>query len=156
SRSRHMSASRFSSLQIGAAMAAMLAIASTLRAQGKADEEVTFAKHVAPIFQAKCQVCHQPGSIAPMSLLTYEDAKKYARRIKTKVAARVMPPWHIDKSVGIKEFKNDRSLTDDQVATIVRWVDEGAPLVDEKDMPPPATFPDPNRWQLTDKFGPPD
>ncbi len=153
-----MSASRFFGLKVGAGIAAMLTMASTLRAQGggKADEEVTFAKHVAPIFQAKCQVCHQPGSIAPMSLLTYEDAKKYARRIKTKVSARVMPPWHIDKSVGIKEFKNDRSLTDDQVATIVRWVDEGAPLGDEKDMPPAATFPDPNRWQLTDKFGPPD
>ena len=153
-----MSASRFLGLKVGAAIAATLAIASTSRAQGaeKVDEEVTFAKHVAPIFQAKCQVCHQPGSIAPMSLLTYEDAKKYSRRIKAKVSARVMPPWHIDKTVGIKEFKNDRSLSDDQIATIVRWVDEGAPLGDEKDMPPAATFPDPNRWQLTDKFGPPD
>jgi hypothetical protein len=78
-----------------------------------------FTKDVAPILQSKCQECHQPGSIAPMSLITYEDARKYARRIKTRVSARVMPPWHIDKTVGIQEFKNDRSLSDQQIATLV-------------------------------------
>jgi hypothetical protein len=91
-----------------------------------------------------------------MSLLTYEDARKYARRIKAKVAARVMPPWHIDKSAGIRDFKNDRSLTDDQIATIVEWVDSGAPLGDPQDMPPAVSFPDPNRWQLADVYGEPD
>ena len=79
-----------------------------LRAQA-----VTFTKDVAPILQQKCQECHQPGSIAPMSLITYEDARKYARRIKTKVSARLMPPWHIDKTVGIQSFKNDRSLSEE-------------------------------------------
>ena len=116
----------------------------------------TFAKDVEPIFQEKCQVCHQPNSIAPMPLISYDDAKQCARTIKTRVAARVMPPWHIDKSIGIREFQNDRSLTDQQVETIVRWVDGGAPMGDPKDLPPPKTFPDPTGWQLAAEFGPPD
>ena len=116
---------------------------------------VTFTKHVAPILQQKCQECHQPGSIAPMSLITYEDARKYARRIRTKVA-RTMPPWHIDKSVGIQAFKNDRSLSDEQIATLIRWVDDGTPLGSPADMPPAPKFPDPDRWQYADQFGPPD
>ena len=114
---------------------------------------VTYTRDVAPILQQKCQQCHQPGSIAPMSLLTYEDAKKYSRRIRTKVSERLMPPWHIDRTVGIQQFKNDGSLSDAQVQTIVDWVDAGAPLGDTKDMPPAMTFPDPNRWQLAETLG---
>ena len=125
-------------------------------ASGQAPNDVTYAKHVAPIIQQKCQVCHQPNSIAPMSLTSYEEVVKAARRIKTKVAARVMPPWHIDKNVGIREFKNDRSLTDEQIETIVRWVDNGTPLGDPRDMPPAPTFPDPTGWQLEKEFGKPD
>jgi hypothetical protein len=117
---------------------------------------VTYARDVAPIVQQKCQVCHQPNSIAPMALVTYDDAKKYARRIRTKVASRLMPPWHIDRTIGIQQFKNDRSLTDEEIATIVRWVDAGAPLGDAKDLPPAPVFPDPNRWHLADNFGAPD
>jgi mono/diheme cytochrome c family protein len=117
---------------------------------------ITFTKDVAPIFQQKCQVCHQPNSIGPMSLITYEDARKFATRIKSRVRARVMPPWHIDKTVGIREFKNDRSLTDEQVETIVGWVDGGALQGDPKDMPAPMQFPDPTGWQLAKQFGPPD
>ncbi len=71
----------------------------------------TFSKDVAPIFQAKCQECHQPNSIAPMSLITYQDARPWARSIKERVATRQMPPWHIDRSVGVQKFKNDMSLT---------------------------------------------
>jgi hypothetical protein len=111
----------------------------------------TFTRDVAPILQQKCQECHQPGSIAPMSLITYEDARKYARRIKTKVAARLMPPWHIDRTVGIQEFKNDRSLSDAQIATLVKWVDSGTPLGSASDMPAQPKFPDPNRWQYADQ-----
>src|SRR5437879_380457 len=98
--------------------------------------QVTFAKDVAPIFQAKCQECHQPNSIAPMSLISYQDARPWARSIRERVATRQMPPWHIDRSVGVQKFKNDLSLTDDQVETIVRWVDGGSPEGDPKDLPP--------------------
>ena len=83
--------------------------------------QITFTKDVAPILQKSCQVCHRPGSIAPMSLLTYEDARPWARSIKQKIAVREMPPWFIDKNVGIQHFSNDRSLTDDEIATIVTW-----------------------------------
>jgi hypothetical protein len=125
-------------------------------AAAQAPASVTFTRDVAPILQSKCQECHQPGSIAPMSLITYEDARKYARRIKTKVSARLMPPWHIDKTVGIQSFKNDRSLSDEQIATLVKWVDDGTPLGNAADMPPAPKFPDPNRWHYADQFGPPD
>ena len=130
--------------------------ATPVAAPNERVDEITWARHVAPILQAKCQVCHQPGSIAPISLLSYDDARRNASKIRAKVSSRTMPPWHIDKTIGIKEFKNDRSLTDAQIDTIVRWVDAGAPQGDLKDAPPAAKFPDPNHWQLSGKFGEPD
>src|SRR5262245_11152313 len=75
----------------------------------------TVARDGAPIFQQKCQACHRPDSIAPMSLVTYEDVRPWARSIRTRVAARQMPPWHIDKTVGIQHFDNDASLSDRQI-----------------------------------------
>ena len=89
-------------------------------------KQVTFTKDVAPIFQEKCEACHRPDSIAPMSLRTYEEARPWARSIRARVESREMPPWHIDKTVGIQQFKNDRSLSDEQIATILAWVDQGA------------------------------
>ena len=77
-----------------------------------ADTPVTFAKDVAPIFQEKCQDCHRNGSMAPMSLVTYEETRPWAKSIKQRVATAQMPPWHIDKTVGVQHFANDRSLTD--------------------------------------------
>lgn len=120
------------------------------------DTVPTYARDVAPIFQAKCQECHRPGSIAPMPLLTYDDAKRVSGRIKSRVARRLMPPWHIDRTVGIQHFKNDRSLSDEQIATVVRWVDAGAPLGNPADLPPNPVFPDDTEWQLGAKFGQPD
>jgi len=113
----------------------------------------TFTKDIAPIFQEKCEACHRPDSIAPMSLVTYEEARPWARSIKTRVEAHQMPPWSIDKSVGIQEFKNDRSLSDEQVATIVRWIDSGAPKGDIKDMPAPVKWPDDQGWNFAKLFG---
>jgi mono/diheme cytochrome c family protein len=122
-----------------------------------APKPVTFSKDVAPIFQAKCQECHQPNSIAPMSLVTFQDARPWARSIKERVATRQMPPWHIDRSVGVQKFKNDMSLTDEQVDTIVRWVDAGAPQGDPKDLPPAKPLVTDNEWKgVRDGFGAPD
>jgi hypothetical protein len=135
---------------------AAILLAATFRQAHSTEEEITYAKHVAPILQKKCQVCHQPGSIAPMSLLTYEDAKDNLAEMKARVSAREMPPWHIDRSVGIQRFKNDGGLTDAEIATIIKWIDTGAPMGDKKDLPPLPRMPDPNRWQLADSLGPPD
>ena len=109
---------------------------------------VTFTKDVAPIFQRTCVRCHRPGQSAPMSLMTYEDARPWARSIKARVAAREMPPWHIDRNVGIQKFKDDPSLTDDQIATIVAWVDSGAPKGTSADMPPAPQFADGSEWAI--------
>src|SRR5579883_599536 len=114
---------------------------------------VTFTKDVAPILQEKCQDCHRKGSMAPMSLVTYEETRPWAKDIRQRVITRNMPPWHIDKTVGIQKFQNDISLSDEQIATIVRWVDEGAPQGDPKDMPPPKQWPDYKGWQLAKQFG---
>ncbi len=126
-------------------------------AQGSAPAAVTFSKDIAPIFQAKCQACHQPDSIAPMSLVTYQQARPWARSIKDRVARRQMPPWHIDQSVGVQRFKNDMSLSDTQIDTIVKWVDAGSPQGDPKDLPPPVPLVTTNEWQgVKDGFGAPD
>jgi hypothetical protein len=83
-----------------------------------------------------------------MSLLTYQDARPWARSIRNKVVQREMPPWYIDRTVGIKKFKNDRSLTDEEVDIITRWVDGGAPLGNPADMPPARQFEDADRWHI--------
>jgi hypothetical protein len=110
------------------------------------DTSVTFSKDVAPIFQKSCQTCHHPGTSAPMSLMTYQDARPWARSIKQRVVLRDMPPWHLDKTAGIRHYKNDRSLSDAEVATIARWVDSGAPEGNSKDLPAPLTFPSDSAW----------
>ncbi len=142
---------------LGLAAVAVVALSTATVRAADAPEHVTFTKDVAPILQEKCQDCHQPGSIAPMSLRTYEETRPWIRSIREKVASHEMPPWHIDKSVGIQEFKNDFSLNDAQVKTIVDWVDEGAPKGDPADMPPPKKLADPNAWRgVVDGLGQPD
>lgn len=117
---------------------------------------VTFTKDVAPILQARCQECHHPGTVAPMSLMTYQETRPWAKSIRQRVITKQMPPWHIDMSVGVQKFKNDMSLTDDQIDTLVRWVDAGAPMGDPKDMPVAKEWPAANEWQAAKELGPPD
>jgi hypothetical protein len=117
---------------------------------------ITFTKDIAPIFQEKCEACHRPDSIAPMSLVTYEEARPWAKAIRERVITRQMPPWHLDKTVGIQKFKNDRSLSDAQIDTIVKWVDAGAPKGELKDMPAPKQWPDESKWNFAGLYGPPD
>jgi hypothetical protein len=136
---------------------AVLAFAAPSLAADTPAKPVTFSRDVAPILQAKCQECHQPNSIAPMSLITYQEVRPWARSIKERVATRQMPPWHIDRSVGVQKFKNDMSLSDEQVDTIVRWVDAGAVQGNPADLPPPRPLVTDNEWKaVKDGFGPPD
>ena len=103
-----------------------------------AAKETTFHKDVAPVLQARCQGCHRPGEAAPMSLLTYTDARPWAKAIKEAVLVRKMPPWFADSAHG--EFANDRRLSDREIETLVSWVDGGAKEGDPKDAPKPRTF----------------
>ena len=122
-----------------------------------AEGDPTFTRDIAPILQQKCEACHRAGQMAPMPLVTYEEVRPWARSIRSKVVAREMPPWHIDKTVGIQEFVNDISLSDEQIATIARWVDIGGPRGDPGDMPPPQEWPQGERWRMGDLLGrPPD
>ena len=123
---------------------------------GGSGHGVTFTKDVAPVLQRSCQVCHRPDSIAPMSLLTYEEVRPWARGIKAQVVSRAMPPWTLDKNVGIQRFKGDRSLSDAEINTIVTWVDADAPRGNPADMPPPRQFPDVTKWTLLPVLGEPD
>ncbi|MFN2445087.1 MAG: cytochrome c [Vicinamibacterales bacterium] len=133
----------------------MMTIAAPLSAQTTA--QPTFTKDVARIFQAKCESCHRPDSIAPMSLVTYEETRPWARSIRDRVASRQMPPWHLDKGVGIQHFKNDRSLTDAELNTILTWVSNGAPKGEMTDMPSPVKWPADDVWNFAEQFGgPPD
>ena len=132
-----------------AVLMAMMLSSSGLDAQSATTtpQEVTFTKDVAPILQRSCQSCHRPDNIAPMPLLTYEQARPWAKSIKEKVLLRIMPPWYIDPNVGIRKFKNDGGLSDQEIATIVKWVDAGAPRGNPADLPPPLVFDD-SKWKI--------
>ena len=99
---------------------------------------VTFSREVAPIFFNRCAVCHRPGEAAPMSLLTYKDARPWAKSIKEKVLNKTMPPWHADPAYG--KFQNDRTLSRNEIDTIVSWVDQGAREGDPNQLPPVPRF----------------
>src|SRR6266540_1608428 len=93
--------------------------------------EVTFTKHIAPILQRSCENCHRPDGVAPMPLVTYEDVRPWARAMKLRTSvgpkAGVMPPWYVEKNIGIQSFHNDPSLSDDEIAMIAKWANSGAP-----------------------------
>ena len=120
-------------------------LTSTVTAQIQATGSVTFQKDVAPIFQKNCQGCHRPGQIAPMSLLTYKDARPWARSIKNAVTAKTMPPWFADPNYG--HILNARRLNQSDIETIANWADAGAPEGDRKDGPPPVRWPE-DGWQI--------
>jgi hypothetical protein len=127
---------------------AVLAAPHLTAAQQDRAQEVTFTKDIAPILQRSCQSCHRRGAIAPMSLMTYEEVRPWAGAIKRKTSSREMPPWFIEKNIGIQKFKDDPSLTDAEVAAIANWVNGGAPRGNAADMPPPRTFADGSAWTI--------
>ena len=132
------------------AIGAFFVLAGSALAQ---EADVTFAKDVASILQEKCEACHRTGQMAPMSLTTYAEVRPWARAIRTKVVAGDMPPWHMSKTTGVQKFVNDISLTAEQIDTIARWVDAGAPLGDPADLPPAKEWPDGERWRVGDLLG---
>lgn len=117
-----------------------------------ADAVPTFSKDIAPILQRSCQNCHNDNGLAPMSLVTYQDARPWAKSIKTRTSIRdrrgAMPPWYAEKEIGIQHYKNDISLTDDEIAKIASWADNGAPEGNKADLPPVRQFTDNDKWTL--------
>ena len=130
---------------LGTALLALLALfvgAAPAQAQdvvasaSDAEAEVTYAEDVAPVLAENCVACHREGSIGPMPLTNYDEVKQWAPLIKFRVEERIMPPWHIDPTIGIQEFKNDRSLTEEEIDMIATWVDNGAPAGNLDEAPP--------------------
>jgi mono/diheme cytochrome c family protein len=126
-------------------------VAPTAQSAG-ASGDVTFTKDIAPILQRSCQQCHRPEGVAPMPLTTYEEVRPWARAIKTRTGlgprAGVMPPWFVEKNIGIQKFKHDPSLNDDEIARIAKWADSGAPRGNAADMPPPLDFVSADKWTI--------
>src|SRR5262249_15315585 len=105
----------------------------------KADGEVTYCKQVVRILQKNCQECHRTGQVGPMSLLTYDDARDWAETIREVVQEGRMPPWCADPRHGT--FANDRRLSAEGRGQLLRWVEDGCPRGDDRDLPPPREFP---------------
>jgi hypothetical protein len=136
-----------------AASAIGVAVPMTVAAQqSTAPREVTFTKDIAPILQRSCENCHRPDGVAPMSLVTYEDVRPWARAIKQRTSigpkAGVMPPWYVEKNIGIQQFHNDPSLSEEEVALVGRWADSGAPRGNPADMPPAKVYADRTTWAI--------
>ncbi len=137
---------------IALAMFAAVAFTAPVTAQGDAPSEVTFSRDIAPILQRSCQQCHRPNGVGPMPLVTYEDAQPHAMAIMRRTGIRdrqgTMPPWYIEKDLGIQQFKDDPSLSDEEVAAIATWARNGAPEGDRADLPTPLVFEDALGWRL--------
>src|SRR5262245_8786555 len=127
-------------------VAASLVVLATASANRGGAKEVTFNRDVAPILYKNCAECHRPDDIAPMALMTYKDARPWARSIKEKVVTRQMPPWSPDPKFG--EFSNDHRLAQKDIDTIVAWVDQGAKEGDAKDLQPVPEFTTTGGWRL--------
>ena len=135
-----------------AATAALVAPEILKPQQAAAQPEVTYTKVIAPILQRSCENCHRADGVAPMSLSTYEEVRPWARAIKQRTGigprAGVMPPWYVEKNIGIQKFQNDPSLSDEEIAKIAKWADSGAPRGNPTDMPPPRKWEDATKWSI--------
>ena len=133
------------------ALATLTSVGSGL-ASAQTSGEVTYAKNIAPILQRSCQNCHRADGAGPMPLTTYEEVRPWARSIKQKTGmgprAGVMPPWYMEKNIGIQKFQNDPSLSAAEIATIAKWADSGAPQGNPADMPPPRVWGDAAKWAI--------
>src|SRR5947208_10822969 len=134
--------------------AALLAATAgpTAQAPASTSGEVTFTRDIAPILQRSCQECHHGDGVAPMSLVTYEEVRPWAKAMKTRTALRsqrgAMPPFFVEKNIGIQKFKHDPSLTDDEIEKVARWADAGAPRGNAADEPKPLKFDDSDKWTI--------
>src|SRR5215467_10051984 len=139
----------------GIGIVLLLSLSTTKAGQSPAGVgagDISFTKDIAPILQRSCQNCHRSDGVAPMALVTYEDVRPWARAIKQRTGmgprAGVMPPWYVEKDIGIQKFQNDPSLSDEEIAMVAKRVDDGAPRGNPADMPPPRQFADARVWSI--------
>ena len=115
-------------------------------------DEVTYTKDIAPILQRSCENCHRPNGAGPMALTTYEEVRPWARAIKQRTGigphAGVMPPWYMEKNIGIQKYKDDPSLSAEEIAKVAKWADSGAPRGNPADAPPAKTYADDSVWRI--------
>src|SRR5215813_4241530 len=127
------------SLLLASGVASAVVMFATVGVRAQTTTGPTFTKDIAPILQRSCENCHRTDGVAPMPLTTYEEVRPWARAIKQRTSigpkAGVMPPWYVEKNIGIQKFHNDPSLSDDEIATIAKWVDTGAARGNPADMP---------------------
>ena len=137
---------------LGIALAMFAAVAFTAPVTAQESDVVTFSKDIAPILQRSCQQCHRPNGVAPMALVTYEDARPNAMAMMRRTGIRdrqgTMPPWYVEKDIGIQHYKDDPSLSDEEVAAIASWARNGTPEGDRADLPTPLVFEDAVGWRL--------
>jgi hypothetical protein len=138
-------------LALGMTLAGPLATVVTA-APADVPNEVTYTKDIAPIIQRSCENCHRVDGVAPMPLSTYEQVRPWARAMKQRTGigpkAGVMPPWYVEKNIGIQEFQSDPSLSEEEIARIAKWSDSGAPRGNPADMPPARVFPEGKAWTI--------
>ena len=152
-----MSVRRFSGWRTGIGLALLAAAAWMLPVTATAQSAppaggVTYTKDIAPVLQRSCENCHRTDGVAPMALSTYEQVRPWARAIKQRTSigprAGVMPPWYVEKNIGIQQYQNDPSLSDEEIAMIGKWVDAGAPRGNPADMPAAKAYPDGKSWTI--------
>ena len=133
-----------------------MALVPALAGAQDASEHPTYAQEVSRIIQDNCQICHQPGQVGPMSFTSYEEVRPWAPLISLKVQEREMPPYQYDRDIGIQELRNDWRMSDEDINTVVAWVEAGSPMGNPEDLPAPKEYPQIGEWRLGEELGPPD
>ena len=125
-------------------------------AEQQIGHDITYARDVSRIIQDNCQGCHQPGQIGPMSFTSYDEVRPWAPLIALKVQQREMPPYQDDLDVGVQELRDDWRMSDEDINTVVAWVNSGSPFGDAADLPEPVQYPEVRSWRLAAELGEPD
>ena len=145
-----------SGVLVGVSAAVALTFSMQTRAQSIPEEEITYNSHVAAIINENCVVCHRAGGIAPMTFTSYEAVRPWAPIIGYRVGRREMPPYAYDQGIGIQHLIGDWRLEQQDIDTVLAWVEQGAPLGNTDIIPPAVDIPSLDEWNFTDTLGSPD